>query len=134
MSNDSVLMGCLLQEGELTLEEVACACHVEPEWVKVHVEAGLFPSAQRMAGLWGFSSSALVRARRMYQLEHDFDAVPELAALVADMLEELDMLRAQSGSVRSRSRAYSTLWVKNEQDVQEKAVTTKPAGGFRPSS
>ena len=132
MSNDSVLMGCLLHEGELTLEEVACACHVEPEWVKVHVEDGLFPSAQRMAGLWGFSSSALVRARRMYQLEHDFDAVPELAALVADMLEELDALRAQLGPVCSRPRLgpYSTLWVKDE---QEKAVTTKPAGGFWPS-
>lgn len=31
----------------------------------------------------------------MYQIEHDFDAVPELAALMADLLEEMDMLRAQ---------------------------------------
>jgi chaperone modulatory protein CbpM len=31
----------------------------------------------------------------MRQLERDFDAVPELAALVADMLEEIDELRAR---------------------------------------
>jgi chaperone modulatory protein CbpM len=29
----------------------------------------------------------------MRQLERDFDAVPELAALVADLLEETDQLR-----------------------------------------
>lgn len=131
MSEKSVLLGYLLQEGELTLEQVAHACHVEPEWMLVHVEAGLFPTAQRMAGLWSFSGNALARARRMYQIEHDFDAVPELAALVADMLEELDTLRARAGSVHSNARPgpYSTLSVE-EESVQ--TVTTKPAGGFRP--
>jgi hypothetical protein len=33
----------------------------------------------------------------MRQLERDFDAVPELAALMADLLEELDELRARLG-------------------------------------
>jgi chaperone modulatory protein CbpM len=31
----------------------------------------------------------------MRQLERDFEAVPELAALMADLLEELDELRAR---------------------------------------
>ena len=31
----------------------------------------------------------------MRAIERDFDAVPELAALVADMLEEVDLLRAR---------------------------------------
>jgi chaperone modulatory protein CbpM len=31
----------------------------------------------------------------MRQLERDFDAVPELAALVADLLEEVDDLRGR---------------------------------------
>jgi chaperone modulatory protein CbpM len=34
-----------------------------------------------------------MRARRMRQLERDFDAIPELAALVADLLEEMETLR-----------------------------------------
>ncbi|AEI81638.1 hypothetical protein CNE_BB1p02140 (plasmid) [Cupriavidus necator N-1] len=31
----------------------------------------------------------------MRQLERDFDAIPELAALVADLLEEMDDLQAR---------------------------------------
>jgi len=38
--------------------------------------------------------TSVQRARRMRTLERDFDAVPELAALVADLLEERDALRA----------------------------------------
>jgi len=37
----------------------------------------------------------------MRQLERDFDAVPELAALVADLLEEMDALRVQVGYCRT---------------------------------
>jgi len=50
-----------------------------------------------VAGTWRFSGASLLRARRMRQLERDFDAVPELAALMADLLEEMDTLRAQLG-------------------------------------
>jgi chaperone modulatory protein CbpM len=38
----------------------------------------------------------------MRQMERDFDAGPELAALVADMLDELDDLRAQLRTLRTR--------------------------------
>jgi len=31
----------------------------------------------------------------MHRIERDFDAAPELAALVADLLEELEALRAR---------------------------------------
>jgi chaperone modulatory protein CbpM len=37
----------------------------------------------------------MLRARRMLEVERAFDAAPELAALVADLLEELDTLRAR---------------------------------------
>jgi len=37
----------------------------------------------------------LQRARHIRRLEVAFEAEPELAALVADLLEELDSLRAQ---------------------------------------
>jgi chaperone modulatory protein CbpM len=60
-----------------------------------HLDAGLFPHAESVAGIWRFSGAALQRARRMRRLECDFDAVPELAALVADLLEEMDTLRLQ---------------------------------------
>lgn len=95
MADDDILVGCLMEDSWLTLEQVAAACVVEPSWLLRHIEEGLFPHAESLAGVWRFSGAALLRARRMRQLERDFDAVPELAALVADLQEEMDALRAR---------------------------------------
>ncbi|WP_042877207.1 chaperone modulator CbpM [Cupriavidus necator] len=95
MPNYDVLIGCLMDDAWLTLEQVAAACKVEPEWLMRHVDEDLFPHAVSVAGVWRFSSASLRRARRMRQLERDFDAIPELAALVADLLEEMDDLQAR---------------------------------------
>jgi chaperone modulatory protein CbpM len=80
-------------EALLTLEEVAVVCAVTPEWLRDRVEEGLVPAAAE----WRFSAVAVRRVRRMHALERDFDAAPELAALMADLLEELDALRARLG-------------------------------------
>lgn len=95
MRDEDILIGSLLEDSWLTLEQIAAACTVEPAWLVRHLEEGLFPHAESVAGVWRFRAAALVRARRMRQLERDFDAGPELAALVADMLEEIDTLRAR---------------------------------------
>ncbi|MEW5892151.1 MAG: chaperone modulator CbpM [Pseudomonadota bacterium] len=95
MRDDDVLIGVLLDESWLTLEQVAAACDVEADWLLAHLEAGLFPHAESVAGVWRFAEEALLRARRMRSLERDFEAVPELAALVADLMEESDRLRAR---------------------------------------
>jgi chaperone modulatory protein CbpM len=95
MREEEILIGSLLEDTWLTLEQVAAACDVNEQWLLVHLEEGLMTHAESVAGVWRLSDAALVRARRMRQLERDFDAVPELAALMADLLEELDELRAQ---------------------------------------
>jgi chaperone modulatory protein CbpM len=95
MHEQEILTGSLMEETWLTLEQIAAACMVEPAWLLRHLDEGLFPHAESVAGIWRFSGPALLRARRMRQLERDFDAVPELAALVADLLEEMDALRAR---------------------------------------
>lgn len=95
MSEEDVLIGTLLSESWLTLEQVAAACDVDTDWLLAHLEAGLFPHAESVGGVWRFAEEALLRARRMRALERDFDAVPELAALVADLMEEADRLRAR---------------------------------------
>ncbi len=95
MNENDVLIGTLLEESWLTLEQAAAACDVEADWLLAHLEAGLFPHAESVAGVWRLAEETLRRARRMHQLERDFDAQPELAALVADLLEEIDRLRTQ---------------------------------------
>ncbi len=100
MHDEDVLIGTLLEESWLTLEQMAATCRVEPDWLVRHLDEGLFPGAESVVGVWRFSAACLIRARRMHDLERDFDAVPELAALVADLLEELDALRTYPGRVR----------------------------------
>lgn len=86
----------VLEEARLTVEEVAAGCRVEVEWVIARVRDAL---VQDLPGTdpaqWRFSGTDLLRLRRIQALEQDFDAAPELAALVADLFEELDRLRAR---------------------------------------
>ncbi len=89
----SAQMGELLDEAALTLDELARACRVEPEWVSAHVEAGVLEPSPTPGGPRRFASIMLVRARRIAQLEAAFDADPQLAALTADLMEEVSHLR-----------------------------------------
>jgi chaperone modulatory protein CbpM len=83
----------------LTLEQLCSACALERDWLVVRVREGLVPVTSAAAGAsdaeWRFTTTALARVRRMREIERTYDAAPELAALVADMLEEIDALRAR---------------------------------------
>lgn len=76
----------------LSLEELARICHMAPGWVSERLEAGLL-QADSQGGHWCFASATVVRARRLAQLEITFDADPHLAALTADLMEEVAHLR-----------------------------------------
>jgi chaperone modulatory protein CbpM len=95
MHDEEALQGTVLDDAALSIDELACACSVSREWVVRHVHEGSFGELRATVTEWRFSSRDLGRARRIRAIERDFDAVPELAALVADMLEELDTLRAR---------------------------------------
>ncbi|OWW19664.1 chaperone modulator CbpM [Noviherbaspirillum denitrificans] len=86
----------LLDEARLTLDELAASCTVSREWIIEHVHAGvLLADYEPDPAGWMFSGRDVLRARRMSGLERDFDANPELAGLVADLLDELERLRAR---------------------------------------
>ena len=95
MTGREVITVAVLEDPALTVEELACACSVSAEWVIRHVEEGALECRGEGVSHWRFSSRDIGRARRIRDLERDFDAVPELAALVADMLEEMDALRSR---------------------------------------
>ena len=86
-------------EPGLTLDELCRACAVSADWVDQRVRAGLLapriePAAP--AGTSRFDAALLLRVRVMHRIERDFDAVPELAALVADLQDEIRRLRLRS--------------------------------------
>lgn len=81
------LTGVLIEE--VTFDEAAGLCRVEVDWLTCRIKEGFFPGVREGR----FPANNLLRARRMIEIERNFDASPELAALFADLLEELDTLR-----------------------------------------
>ena len=79
----------------LTLEELCSACALERDWLVVRVREGLIVAQGNNDSEWRFTTATVARVRRMREIERTYDAAPELAALVADMLEEMDALRAR---------------------------------------
>ena len=79
----------------LTLEQLCSVCALERDWLVVRVQEGLIPATGTTVTEWRFTTTTLSRVRRMREIERTYDAAPELAALVADMLEEMDALRAR---------------------------------------
>ena len=101
MSRVTVVQGVVIDEVGLSVDELARACAVDARWVIERVEAGLLGETPRGQTVqqWRFASVELARSRRMVQLERNMDANPEVAALVVDLIDELERLR---GRMRAR--------------------------------
>lgn len=97
MSKEEIVEAVPLEHQALTLDELARACAVEPEWVIRHVESGILLGSGRVESLQ-FTSVDLRRARRLAQLERDFDADQDLAALVVDLCDEVRRLKSRLGA------------------------------------
>lgn len=88
--------GEVLDTAALDLAQLAHACSQSTTWVVQHVRDEVLHidgDAGRSHAEWRFSSRTLLRARRIAQLENAFDADPQLAALAADLMEEVLALR-----------------------------------------
>jgi chaperone modulatory protein CbpM len=96
MVQSKALNGVLLDDVALTLDELAHACAVEPDWVVRQVRAGVLGGAVSVeVTSWRFDSGDLNRALRLLRIERDFDANEDIAALVLDLGEEIRRLRTR---------------------------------------
>jgi chaperone modulatory protein CbpM len=96
MQSNEPISGVLLEEVALTLEELARAVDVQPDWVVRHVQAGVLGGEMTVqVTSWRFRSRDLDRARRLLRIERDFDANEDVAALVIDLGDEIRRLRAR---------------------------------------
>lgn len=88
----------------LDAEALCRLAGVDPLWLHTRIDEGLLAVVAYGPGdAWRFDAVALHRVRRLVCLERDFDAAPELAALVADLEQEVRALRsslARSGGGR----------------------------------
>lgn len=74
------------------LQAFADACGVEVSYVQTLVDEELVqPSGD--APSWRFGADALARVRRIRRLQRDFDASLQSAAVMLDLLDEIERLR-----------------------------------------
>jgi chaperone modulatory protein CbpM len=88
----------LLEDTMLSLDDLARSCRISREWIIEHVQWGLLPNKNLTdtdPNVWLFDSHSFVRIKRMIAIERDFECNPELAGLVADLIEEVESLRTR---------------------------------------
>ena len=95
MSPTSFAIGvCLNEDNALELEAFAAACGTEIEFVRLLVDEGLLqPVIQQPA--WRFGGEELTRVRRIRRLQRDFEANLQSVAVMLDLIDEIERLRAQ---------------------------------------
>ncbi|MDQ2778191.1 MAG: chaperone modulator CbpM [Pseudomonadota bacterium] len=77
----------------LSIDELCSVGALSPQWVVERVQSGLLVQLSGEPSAWRFDAWVLRRARSMSRLEREYDAVPELAALVADLEDEVRRLK-----------------------------------------
>jgi chaperone modulatory protein CbpM len=95
MNTSSIAVGvCLTDEHGLELEEFAAACGIEATFVRLLVEEGLVAPAVEHP-VWRFGGEELARVRRICRLQRDFEANLQSVAVMLDLIDEIERLRAQ---------------------------------------
>lgn len=97
MSTAEIVVGVWIEGDQaLDLDAFATACGFEVGFVRLLVDEGLLqPTVERPA--WRFGGEALARARRIRRLQRDFEANLQSVAVMLDLIDEVERLRAQIG-------------------------------------
>ena len=91
-----ILTGLLLDdEVSLSLGELCRVCTVHAEWIIELVDEGILEPHGPDAAHWRFSGPSLVRALRTRRLQQDLGINLAGAALVLDLLDEIENLHAR---------------------------------------
>lgn len=83
------------EQSTFTLDELAHACSVHVEWVVELVQEGVLEARGEHPERWEFPGPMLARARTALRLQRDLELNLAGVAVVLDLLEELEALRAR---------------------------------------
>jgi len=91
-----ILTGLLLDdEVSLSLGDLCRVCTVHAEWVIELVDEGILEPSGPDSAHWRFTGPSLLRALRVRRLQQDLGINLAGAALVLDLLDEVESLRAR---------------------------------------
>jgi chaperone modulatory protein CbpM len=94
MNTTTVAIGvCLADEHALELEAFAAACGAEPAFVRRLIDEGLLQPVTAQPA-WRFGGEELARVRRIRRLQRDFEANLQSVAVMLDLIDEIERLRA----------------------------------------
>lgn len=96
-SHDLLLVhtGTVIEDDALTLGQLCRACGVHADWIISLVEESIIEPHGEDVRLWRFSGASLVRARSALRLQNDLGINLAGIALILDLMEEMENLRAQ---------------------------------------
>jgi chaperone modulatory protein CbpM len=94
MNTQTISVGvCLMGEHLLDLQAFAQACAAQVEAIHELVDEGLLqPTVAEPP--WRFGGEALARARRIFRLQRDFEANLQSVAVMLQLLDDNERLRA----------------------------------------
>jgi chaperone modulatory protein CbpM len=96
MMEEDIVAGVLIsEEAVLSLEEMIHACGTEAQWIVELVEAGILTPQGAELSAWRFGAGDLQRAGKLVRIQRDFGASTDAAAVILDLLDEIERLRAQ---------------------------------------
>ncbi len=91
------IVGTVLDDSvTVSIDQVCRVCRVQAEWVIELVEHGVVEPVHR-GSKWHFRGSELSRLRRAVSLQRDLGINPAGIALILELMDELEALRARSG-------------------------------------
>lgn len=101
---NEALSGLLLdEECELSLREISRACSVHAEWIIELVDEGIIEPHGSDVVHWRFRGPHLRRAQTTLRLQHDLGVNLAGAALVLELMDEIESLRNR---VKILDRSY----------------------------
>jgi chaperone modulatory protein CbpM len=96
MTDQEILTGIVIgDDGALSIEELARACRAESQWVCELVAEGVLAPQGHEVSAWRFRASDLRCALRIARLQRDFGASLDAAAVMLDLLDEVERLRTR---------------------------------------
>lgn len=88
-------------ESVYSLEELSHTCDVEIAWIVELVEHGIIEPRGNTTSEWRFSSLSVVSLAKAKRFDHDLGLNPAGIALVLDLLNEIDRLKAHLSVLKS---------------------------------
>ncbi len=95
--SNKIHVGTIIEEDKITLEQMCQICGTNADWVFSLVQESIIEPEPFEDELpeWHFSGISLAKARSALRLQNDLGLNLAGVAVVFDLMEELDSLRAQ---------------------------------------